>query len=82
MLISAIQKFTMIDFPEKIACIIFTAGCNFRCGYCHNPEFVLPERIKKIKKSFIPIEAAYNFLKKRLSYEMYKSRILHYPQDQ
>ncbi|MBT3419512.1 MAG: anaerobic ribonucleoside-triphosphate reductase activating protein [Candidatus Magasanikbacteria bacterium] len=55
----------MIDFPEKIACIIFTAGCNFRCGYCHNPEFVLPERIKKIKKSFIPIEAAYNFLKKR-----------------
>ncbi len=65
MLISAIQPFTMIDYPEKISCIIFTAGCNFRCGYCHNSEFVLPEKIKQIKDSFISEETLFNFLEKR-----------------
>ena len=65
MLISGIQKFTTLDFPEKLACIVFTPGCNFRCGYCHNPEFVLPEKIAQLKSSFIPEEAFWNFLKKR-----------------
>lgn len=38
--IGGIQKTTLIDFPEKIAAIVFTQGCNFRCGYCHNPELL------------------------------------------
>lgn len=33
-----LQKTTLTDFPGEIACIVFTSGCNFRCGYCHNPE--------------------------------------------
>ena len=65
MLISGIQKFTMLDYPDKIACIVFTPGCNFRCGYCHNPEFVLPEMLEKIKSSFVPEETFFNFLEKR-----------------
>lgn len=65
MIISGIQKFTLIDFPGKIACIIFTGGCNYRCGFCHNPEFVVPEQLAKISKSFIPEEVALNFLEKR-----------------
>lgn len=65
MLISGVTKLTLIDFPDKTACIIFTAGCNFRCGYCHNPEFVLPERLKEIAPGFIPEEAMLNFLQKR-----------------
>lgn len=65
MFISAVQQFTLIDYPDHIACIIFTAGCNFRCGYCHNPEFVLPEEIKKIKSSFIKEDVVVNFLEKR-----------------
>ena len=65
MLISGIQQFTMLDFPEKTACIVFTAGCNFRCGYCHNPEFVLPEKIREIADSFIPEEAVFSFLEQR-----------------
>ncbi|MBQ3310930.1 anaerobic ribonucleoside-triphosphate reductase activating protein [bacterium] len=36
--ISGFQKTSLIDFPQKIACIVFTNGCNFKCGYCHNPE--------------------------------------------
>lgn len=65
MLISGIQKMTMLDYPDHTACIVFTPGCNFRCGYCHNPEFVLPEMIAKIRNSFIPEEVFFNFLKKR-----------------
>ncbi|MDP3957556.1 MAG: anaerobic ribonucleoside-triphosphate reductase activating protein [bacterium] len=65
MVLSGIQKFTLIDFPGKIACVLFTGGCNYRCGFCHNPEFVLPEELAKLSKSFIPEAAALNFLKKR-----------------
>jgi pyruvate formate lyase activating enzyme len=65
MLISGIQKFTMIDFPGCAACIVFTPGCNFRCGFCHNPEFVLPEMIEKIKDTFIPENIFFNFLEQR-----------------
>lgn len=65
MLISGVQPFTLLDYPDKTAAIVFTAGCNFRCGYCHNPEFVLPELVLKLKDSFIPEESFFNFLKSR-----------------
>lgn len=38
MQIGGIQKTSLLDYPEKISTIVFTKGCNFRCGYCHNPE--------------------------------------------
>jgi pyruvate formate lyase activating enzyme len=44
MIIGGLQKFSMIDYPDKLTAIVFTSGCNFRCGYCHNPELVLPEK--------------------------------------
>ncbi len=34
---------TTIDYPGKMALIVFTPGCNFRCGFCHNPELVLED---------------------------------------
>jgi len=40
MKISGFQKMTLLDFPGKVACTIFTAGCNFRCGFCHNAALV------------------------------------------
>ncbi len=55
----------MLDFPGKTACVVFTPGCNLRCGYCHNPEFVLPEKIKQLKGSFIPPEVFFAFLRQR-----------------
>ena len=47
MIIGGFLKQSLIDFPGKIASVIFTSGCNFRCFYCHNPELVLPELIKE-----------------------------------
>ena len=40
MLIGGIQRFSLIDYPSKTSCIIFTQGCNFRCHFCHNPELI------------------------------------------
>ena len=40
MLIGGLQKTSLLDYPDKISAIIFTQGCNFRCGYCHNPELI------------------------------------------
>jgi len=46
MKIGGFLKQSLIDFPGKIASVVFTAGCNLRCFYCHNPELVLPELIQ------------------------------------
>lgn len=37
---SGFQKLTLLDYPEKTACTLFTAGCNFRCPFCHNASLV------------------------------------------
>jgi len=39
--IKGLQKTSLIDFEPYTACVVFLGGCNFRCGYCHNPELVL-----------------------------------------
>jgi pyruvate formate lyase activating enzyme len=44
MIIGGFQRFSLIDYPDKICAIIFTQGCNFRCPYCHNPELVYSKR--------------------------------------
>lgn len=38
--IGGFEKLTLIDYPGKLAAIVFTYGCNLRCEYCHNPELV------------------------------------------
>ena len=40
MKIGGFQKLTLLDYPEQVACILFTAGCNFRCPFCHNASLV------------------------------------------
>ena len=46
MRIDGLQKMTLLDFPGKVACTVFTGGCNFRCPFCHNASLVtkLPEK--------------------------------------
>jgi pyruvate formate lyase activating enzyme len=65
MLLSAVQPLTLLDYPGKVAAIAFLPGCNFRCRFCHNPEFVLPERIATIQKDFIAESVFFRFLEKR-----------------
>lgn len=58
--IKGFHKLTLIDYPGKIACTLFLNGCNFRCGFCHNPELVLGQ----IRESYSK-EEILEFLKKR-----------------
>ena len=41
MIIHGFQKLTLLDFPTKTACTVFTGGCNLRCPFCHNAVLVL-----------------------------------------
>jgi len=61
MRIGGLQKFSFIDYPGKTAAIIFTQGCNFKCGYCHNPQLVYPS----LFKVSIPEEQIFAFLENR-----------------
>jgi len=65
MIIAGLQKLTLIDYPEKLACTVFLAGCNFRCPWCYNPELVLPEKIKD--NSQITKKDFFDFLKYRIN---------------
>lgn len=59
--IQGLQKLTLLDYPGKVACTIFFAGCNFRCPFCHNASLVThidPEEN-------IPREEVLAFLRKR-----------------
>lgn len=42
--LGGLQKTSLVDYPGHVAATVFTIGCNMRCGYCHNPELVLPEQ--------------------------------------
>ena len=39
--ITGLQKLTLLDFPGKVACTLFTKGCNMRCPFCHNASLVV-----------------------------------------
>lgn len=62
MLISGLQKLTLLDYPGQVACTVFTGGCNFRCPFCHNAPLVLPEQMAHDSSE----QAVLDFLKKRV----------------
>lgn len=53
---------TLLDYPGKVACTLFTAGCNFRCPFCHNAGLALPDRLEEAS---ITEDEVMSFLKKR-----------------
>jgi pyruvate formate lyase activating enzyme len=66
MKIGGFVKQSLIDYPGKIAAVVFTRGCNFRCGYCHNPDLVVPELFKQ--HQLISVNEVLMFLKERKSW--------------
>lgn len=58
--IKGVQRTSLIDYPGKVATVIFLNRCNFRCPYCHNPELVLEE----VKEDLDP-EEILEFLEKK-----------------
>ncbi len=60
MIISGLQKMTLLDYPGKVACTVFLQGCNFHCPFCHNSSL-----LGGIPSQIIPPEKLLSFLKSR-----------------
>ena len=59
--VMGLQKLTLLDFPGRMACTVFTGGCNFRCPFCHNASLVIgPEYVPLMTE-----EEFFDFLNKR-----------------
>ena len=41
MIIKGFAKLTLLDYPGRVACTVFTGGCNFKCPFCHNASLAL-----------------------------------------
>lgn len=60
MRIDGLQTLTLLDYPGKVACTVFTSGCNMCCPFCHNASLVCGE-----VPPFMEKEEFFAFLKKR-----------------
>lgn len=60
MKISGFDKLTLLNYPDKVACTIFTSGCNLRCPFCHNSGLVTNNYNE------ISFDSIYEYLKKRI----------------
>ena len=61
MIIHGLQKMTLVDYPGKVAAILFTGACDFRCPFCQNASLVLDPS----SEPEIPEEEIFDYLKKR-----------------
>ena len=59
MKIEGLQKLTLLDFPGRVACTVFSPGCDLRCPFCHNADVVLHG------EGSFPQEEFFEFLEKR-----------------
>ncbi|MDR0418137.1 MAG: anaerobic ribonucleoside-triphosphate reductase activating protein [Puniceicoccales bacterium] len=59
MKIGGLQRLSMIDFPGKLATVVFTIDCNFCCPFCHNPKLVEGDI------NLFPEESLWDFLSTR-----------------
>jgi len=62
MIISGLQKLTLLDYPGRVACTVFLGGCNFRCPFCHNSQ-LLTAQVEPV----MTVEELLSFLRKRKS---------------
>lgn len=60
MRLGGLQKLTLLDFPGRVACTVFTVGCNLRCPFCHNSSLVLTPELPELS-----LEEFFAFLRKR-----------------
>jgi pyruvate formate lyase activating enzyme len=65
MVFGGLQKNSLIDYPEKVSCVLFLSGCNFDCPYCHNPDLA-----KGKSTTPFPLDEAWicDFLERRRSF--------------
>jgi len=60
MKLGGFQKVSLIDYPGKVASVIFLSGCNFSCPWCHSPHLALNKEREEVS-----LDVFFSFLKKR-----------------
>lgn len=63
MLIGGLQKLSLLDYPDRTCCTVFTVGCNYRCPFCHNGSIIQDTHVEQV----IPEKEIIKFLKKRIN---------------
>lgn len=63
MILGGLQKTSLIDYPGRVSCVLFTQGCNFCCPYCHNPSLVVSS--DRAKKGAVQEDEILEFLERR-----------------
>jgi pyruvate formate lyase activating enzyme len=63
MRIGGFVRNSMVDWEGKVVSVVFTKGCNFRCGYCHNPSLVIPDLLRNTED--IPVNEVLSSLGER-----------------
>ena len=68
MKIAGLQKVSTIDYVGEICCVVFLWGCNFRCGFCYNPELVLDCEVagRRSQVAGFPEDYVLDFLSRRV----------------
>lgn len=61
MIIKGFAKLTLLDYPGKVACTVFTGGCNFKCPFCHNASLA----VRAGEVDTIPEDEIFDLLRKR-----------------
>lgn len=62
MIIGGMEKVTLLDYPDKVATIIFTSGCNYKCPFCQNSSLIKTNTIIEEKEVFDYLEKRKNIL--------------------
>lgn len=64
MYIAGLQKLSLVDYPGKVAAVVFTQGCVFRCSYCHNPDQIplAAQLVDDQKKHFLSNDDVLKYL--------------------
>lgn len=60
--IHSFTPFTLLDYPDKLACILWFAGCNMKCDYCYNPEIVFGKGLFYFSEIFSFLKTRRNLL--------------------
>jgi len=66
MKLAGLVKSSLIDYPGKVAAVVFTQGCNFRCGFCHNPDLIKIDNVGLSKQDNTSEIEFFEFLKTRV----------------
>lgn len=66
LVVGGLQRFSLCDFPARVAAVVFTQGCNFRCPFCHNGQLIPQQPSRTEPGSTVALSDVFDFLRSRV----------------